>query len=320
MKAAIVKAAGATPVYGEFREPVAEAGEVLVRVEASALSHVTKARASGKHYSSTAGMPLVPGIDGVGCRIDSGQRVFFVLPRASFGGMAERVPVVATHCVLVPDALDSVTAAAIGNPGMSSWAALKERARLVAGETVLVNGATGVAGSLAVRIAKFRGAEKVIATGRNPEALRKLAEAGADVTISLNQDQEALEAAFEHAFARGVDVVLDYLWGPSARIILIAAARAGEDAVPIRYIHIGGASAPTLELPGAVLRSSALVLMGSGLGSLSLERLVAATGEMMQVAIPARLHVETEVVPLSEVEQVWPREVGKSRLVFVPSR
>jgi NADPH:quinone reductase-like Zn-dependent oxidoreductase len=316
MRAAIVKAAGATPVYGEFREPVAEAGEVLVRVEASALSHVTKARASGKHYSSTAGMPLVPGIDGVGRRVDSGQRVFFVLPRASFGGMAERVPVAATHCVLVPDALDSVTAAAIGNPGMSSWAALKERARLVAGETVLVNGATGVAGSLAVRIAKFRGAEKVIATGRNPEALRKLAEAGADITISLNQD----EAAFEQAFVRGVDVVLDYLWGPSARIILIAAARAGEDAVPIRYVQIGGASAPILELPGAVLRSSALVLMGSGLGSLSLEGLVAATGEMMQVAIPARLHVESEVVLLSEVEQVWTWEVGKSRLVFVPSR
>src|ERR1700690_3840719 len=122
MKAAIVKTAGATPVYGEFPEPVAEAGEVVIQVEASALSHLTKGRAAGTHYSSTGGLPLVPGVDGVGRKVDSGERVFFVLPRAPFGGMAERVPVASAHCVPVPDALDSITAAAIGNPGMSSWA------------------------------------------------------------------------------------------------------------------------------------------------------------------------------------------------------
>jgi NADPH:quinone reductase-like Zn-dependent oxidoreductase len=318
MKAIIVKTAGAAPVFGEFREPVAEAGEVLLQVEASALSHVTKARASGKHYSSGGELPFVPGIDGVGRRVDSAQRVFFVLPRAPFGGMAERVPVPVAHCVPVPDGLDSIMAAALGNPGMSSWAALKERARLVAGETVLVNGATGAAGSLAVRIAKFRGARKVIATGRDPEALRRLAEAGADVTISLDQEKEALEATFEQAFAQRVDVVLDYLWGPSALMILIAAARAAEEAVPIRYVHIGASSASNIELPGAVLRSSALVLMGSGIGSISVDRLVAATGEVMQAAIPARLCVETEVVPFSEAEQAWNRNSGKRRLVFVP--
>ena len=316
MKAAIVKTAGSAPVYGEFRDPVAEAGEVLIQVEASALSHLTKARASGQHYSSTAGLPLVPGFDGVGRRVDSGRRVFFVLPRAPFGGMAERVPVDAGHCVPVPDALDSITAAALGNPGMSSWAALKERARLVAGETVLVNGATGAAGSLAVQIAKLVGAKKVIATGRDPEALRKLAGMGADTTISLSLEKEALEKAFAQEFAQGVDVVLDYLWGPSALVSLIAAARAGKEAVPIRYVHIGAASAATIELPGAVLRSSSLVLMGSGIGSIPLERLIAVTGEVMQAAIPARLHVETEVLPLAEVEQGWTQESSKRRLVF----
>jgi NADPH:quinone reductase-like Zn-dependent oxidoreductase len=318
MKAAIVRTAGAAPVYGEFPEPVAEAGEVIVQVEASALSHLTKGRASGQHYSSTAGLPLVPGVDGVGRKVGSGERVFFMLPRAPFGGMAERVPVAATNCVPVPDALDSVTAASIGNPGMSSWAALKERARFVPGETVLVNGATGAAGSVAVRIAKFRGARKVIATGRDPEALRKLTEAGADMTISLSQEKEALAAAFEQEFAEGVDVVLDYLWGPSALGMLTAAARAGRDAVPIRYVQIGTASAANIDFPGAVLRASALVLMGSGIGSVPMVRLVAATGEVMQAAIPAGLRVETEVLPLPAVEQAWTKDAGKGRIVFTP--
>ena len=93
-----------------------------------------------------------------------------------------------------------------------------------------------------------------------------------------------------------------YLWGPRALSILIAAARAGEEAVPIRYVHVGRASASNIELPGAVLRSSALVLMGSGIGSISMQALVAATGEVMQAAIPARLRLETEVLPFSEVE------------------
>ena len=198
---------------------------------------------------------------------------------------------------------------------MSSWAALKIRARLVAGETVLVNGATGAAGTLAVRIAKFFGAKKVIAAGRDAEALRKLAEAGADVTISISQENEALQTAFEQEFAQGVDVVLDYLWGPSALSLLIAAARAGEEAVPIRYVHRSG-ECPEPQLPGAVLRSSALVLMGSGIGSIPMEGLITATGEVMQAAVSARLGVETEVLPLSEVEPAWTREAGKRRLVL----
>ena len=203
-----------------------------------------------------------------------------------------------------------------GMTGVTAWHGLFNIIAPKAGETVLVNGATGAAGSLAVQIAKLVGAKKVIATGRDPEALRKLAGMGADTTISLSLEKEALEKAFAQEFAQGVDVVLDYLWGPSALVILIAAARAGKEAVPIRYVHIGAASAATIELPGAVLRSSSLVLMGSGIGSIPLERLIAVTGEVMQAAIPARLHVETEVLPLAEVEQGWTQESSKRRLVF----
>ena len=122
---------------------------------------------------------------------------------------------------------------------MSSWAACVERARLSAGETVLVNGATGVAGGLAVQIARRLGAKKVIATGRNAEALKSVAALGADVTIPLVEDDAALEASFHEQFAKGVDVVLDYLWGRSAERMLVAAARAAEEGKRIRFVQIG---------------------------------------------------------------------------------
>src|SRR5271154_5503519 len=184
MKAAIVVEAGKTPIYGDFQEPVPANGEVLVTVRGAALSNVVKSRASGTHYSSSGQLPFVVGIDGVG-RLEDGRRVYFALPRAPFGSMSEKTVIRPSQCVSLPDDLEDVTAAAIANPGMSAWAAFKERARLMPGETVLVNGATGTAGRLAVQIAKYMGARKVVATGRNAEALESLSVLGADVTIPL---------------------------------------------------------------------------------------------------------------------------------------
>jgi NADPH:quinone reductase-like Zn-dependent oxidoreductase len=262
MKAAIVSEAGKPPVYGDFQEPKAEQGQSVVSVTASALSNLTRGRASGTHYSSKGGFPFVVGVDGVG-RLASGKRVYFALPEAPFGGMGEQCLVRTSHFIDVPDGLDDVTAAALANPGMSSWAALTERAKFSKGEVVLINGATGTSGSLAVQIAKFRGARKVIATGRNPKVLKSLLSLGADVIISLDQSEDALENAFKEQFTGdGVNVVLDYLWGKSAEKLLITAAKEGKEAVPIRFIQIGTSSGANITLPGAVLRSSAIELMG----------------------------------------------------------
>ena len=126
MKAAVITAAGQPPIYGDFREPVASQGMELITVAASALSQFSKARSSGTHYSSEGMFPSVAGVDGVG-RTATGQRVYFVLPEAPFGSLAEKSLVRSGKCVAVPDGLDDVTAAAIANPGMSAWAALVER-------------------------------------------------------------------------------------------------------------------------------------------------------------------------------------------------
>jgi len=315
MKAAVVQAAGKSPIYADFAAPVPAPGEHRVTVTAAALSQVVKSRASGAHYSSPGRFPFVVGIDGVG-RLDDQTRVYFVLPTAPYGSMAEQTVVPAEQCLPLPDGLDDTTAAAIANPGMSSWAAFKERAKLKAGETVLVNGATGTAGRLAVQIAKYLGARKVIATGRNADTLRSVTALGADVTIPLVENEELFEAELKKQFAAGVDVVIDYLWGKSAERLLIAATKAGAEAMPIRFVQIGSVSGSNITLPSAVLRSSAIELMGSGINSIPRQRLVEAIDGVLQAATPGGFQIATKVAALSDVERVWSTDDGTRRTVF----
>ncbi len=317
MKAAIVWEAGRAPVYSDFDAPVARPGASVVDVAASSLSHISKQRASGRHYSASGTFPFVPGIDGTGTRAD-GRRVYFVMPEASHGGMAAQTLVEDRRCIALPDELDAVTAAALAIPGMSSWAALVERAKLVRGETVLVNGATGASGRLAVQVARHLGAKKIIATGRNTAVLASLEALGADTTIALTDDRAAMAEAFERVFSEGVDVVLDYLWGASAETLLVAATKAAPDEVPLRYVEIGSASGPDITLPSAALRSSSIVLMGSGIGSLGFGKMHAAIRAVLEAAVPAGFRIETTRVPLSEVATTWDTAGSDSRIVFTP--
>jgi NADPH:quinone reductase-like Zn-dependent oxidoreductase len=317
MKAAIVRQPGQAPVYGDFADPVSSAGCRIVRVTASAISHVTKSRASGAHYSADASLPLVPGLDGVGLDED-GRRVYFILPEAPFGGLAERCLVDARRCIALPDGLGDVDAAALAIPGMSSWAALVERAQLRAGETVLIHGATGASGRLAVQIARYLGARRIVATGRDGTALSGLPALGADVTIALTNDRAAMQAAFEQAFGQGVDVVVDYLWGPTAEALVVAAARAAPEAVPIRYVQVGAASGGDVTLPGAALRSSALQLMGSGIGSIPQPRILAAIRGVLEAAPAAGWRIATRALPLAQVATAWNAGDARSRVVLTP--
>ncbi|SFD60826.1 NADPH:quinone reductase [Pseudomonas citronellolis] len=317
MKAAIVHAFDQPPRYGEFEAQPAAAGEVLVRVRAAALSQLVRAQASGKHYSSPRSLPAVPGVDGVGL-LEDGTRVYFAFPRAPHGAMAETVAVDARYCVAVPDGIDDITAAAIANPGMSSWAALQERAHFKPGESVLVNGAAGTSGRLAIQVARHLGASRVIATARNPAVEAELRALGADHFIRLDQPAEQLTAELrEEIQGRGIDVVLDYLWGPPAACILDAAAShgSGEASPRLLFVNIGSLAGASLPLNAGALRSSGLELLGSGLGSVSNEGLVRVIGQLLRAIEPAGLKVDAEAVPLSEVESAWQRSAAE-RIVF----
>lgn len=321
MKAGIITAVGKPPFYGDFDEPIASEGKELITVTACALSQFSKSRSSGSHYSSEGMLPSVAGADGVG-RTADGRRVYFVLPEAPYGALAQKSLVRSKQCVAVPDSLGDVSAAAIANPGMSAWAALADRACLQPGEIVLVNGATGTAGRLAVQLAKYLFASKVIGTGRNESELEELLSLGADVVIPFQlgtgnpagakQHERALIAEFTH----GIDVVIDYLWGESAKTIIVAIARAVEDARPVRFVHVGGAShEENIELPGAALRSSAIQLMGSGVKSVPLPKLLDAIRNVFDVVVPVKLQIATKTVPLSAIEETWDAP-GKPRIVF----
>ncbi len=320
MKAALITAPGTLPVYADFAEPEPREGAEIVSVAASALTQLTKGRASGAHYSADSVYPAVAGTDGVG-RTGDGRRVYFVMPEAPFGAMAERSLVSAGLCLPVPDALDDVTAAALANPGMSAWASLVLRAKLERGETVLIHGATGSAGSLAVQLAKYLGAGKVIVTGRNAEALEGLKALGADVAIPFATGHRAGEKQFEQAlateFAGGVQVIVDYLWGRSALALMVATARFAEGAAPVRFVQVGSAAGePEISLPAAALRSSALVLMGSGLKSVPMSGLLESVAQVFRAAGPAKLEIATRVMPLAEVASAWEMTAAKPRIVF----
>lgn len=319
MKAAIVAAAGNQPEYGDFRDPADSEGMELITVRASALSQFSKSRSAGSHYSSERVFPAVAGADGVG-RTADGRRVYFVLPQAPFGALAEKSLAPKAHCVTVPTTVDDATAAAIANPGMSAWAALVERGRLQPGETVLINGATGTAGRLAVQLAKHLGAARIIGTGRNEADLQELASFGIEVLpLSLEAGKSRGTRQHEDAliaqFGRGIDLVIDYLWGDSAKTIIVAIAKAVEDAHPVRFVHVGGASGQeNVELPGAALRSSAIHLMGSGVKSVPFPKLLAAIRNVFNAVVPANLQIATRIVPLPAIAEAW-NAPGKPRVV-----
>ncbi len=312
MKAAIVEAPGKAPVYADFAEPVAVVGETIVTVTASSLSNLARGRAAGTHYSAGSEFPFVVGVDGVG-RLADGKRVYFLLPRTPFGAMAERTVVPTGQIITLPDDVDDARAAVIANAGMASWAALTERAHIQPGDTVLVNGATGASGTLAVKIARHLGAGRIIATGRNRAVLESL---GADAIVPLGGDAETIDKAFRAHFAGRVDIVLDFLWGDSARSLLGAIARTVHDDAPLRYVQIGSISGGEIAVPASVLRSTGLQLMGSGLGSVSFERLTAAIAGVFEAAVPAGLELPYALFPLTDVATAWPRDDSAGRTVF----
>lgn len=321
MYAAVLHAQGESPRYEEFAEPVARDGEAIVHVSAAALKPVDRQMANGSHYASFREFPVVCGLDGVGC-LDDGARVYFAGARRPFGAMAERTVVHRARCWPVPDNVDDITAAAIVNPGMSAWLTLAQSAQLTAGETVLILGATGTTGKLAVQIAKLLGAGRVVAAGRNQQMLKSLHSLGADATIRLQgPGQELTDAFAREAGVAAYDVIIDYLWGWPTEALLAALTR--PDLNParssrMRLIQVGESAGPTITLPAAALRSSGLEIVGAGSGAVPpLEVLLDTYHQLMARAASGELRIDTERAPLADIEDVWPRE-QPTRLVIIP--
>jgi NADPH:quinone reductase-like Zn-dependent oxidoreductase len=316
VKAAVVSSFDSAPRYRDFAVPVPAGDDaVLVDVLAAGLHPRVRSQADGSHYTSTDALPLVPGVDGVG-RGPDGLLRYFILPDTTMGAMAEQTVIDVRRSIVLPEGTDPVTVAAAMNPAMSSWVALRQRVSFPAGQDVLVLGATGNAGQMAVQVAKRLGAGQIIAAGRDTGRLAALPALGATATVPLGATDTADRLA---KAAADVDVVLDYLWGqPAADAMTAIITNRADRSRPLSWIEIGSVAGPTAPIPSAALRAARLQLVGSGQGSVSTREYLAELNALAQEIAAGTIAVDARPVPLARVEEAWAATDAKHRIVLVP--
>lgn len=319
MHAAVVTSFEEPPHYRAFEVPIPpDDDHELVEVLAVGLHPRVRTGASGTHYTSTGKLPMIPGVDGVG-RLDDGRRVYFAAADDLPGPMAERCVIDRRRSVPLPDGTDVTRIAAGMNPAMSSWVALRRRVPIEAGQSVLVLGATGNAGTMAVQVAKRLGAGRVVGAGRDSGRLDALVGVGADAIVQLTEDADATAVALGRA-AADVDIVIDYLWGkPAALAIMALLASRADRSRAMDWIQIGAMAGPTLELPSVALRSANLRLQGNGQGAVSPSAYLAELPSLIDELSSGSLVVTARTVPLCDVESAWGLpDVPGERTVIVP--
>jgi NADPH2:quinone reductase len=312
MYAAVLHEYGA-PRFDQFEDPQSTDDAVVVRVVAAALSQFDVIHASGQHVIKPPILPAVAGVEGIG-RLADGRRVYFAGPVPPHGSMAQRTLVSVSNLIDVPDGVDDATAAALANSGLAAWLPLSFRAQLVPGENVLIIGATGIVGRLAVQAAKLLGAGRVVAAGRDPLALERARELGADAVVDLSEETTMIDA-YRSAASGPVDVIVDYVWGaPLEAALTIAGGGA-------RVVQVGRAAAnAVVQLSADLIRAKSLNVLGYATYHVPHAVRAAAYQQLVRLAAEDRIRVDMECVPLSEVEQAWSRQRSRarSRLVLLP--
>jgi NADPH:quinone reductase-like Zn-dependent oxidoreductase len=321
VKAAIIAAPDAAPEYGDFPEPVVGEGRELVDLVATGIHPFVRSVVSGRHYGSTDTWPLIPGVDAV-ARTVGGELIFTGFVHPPYGTLAERMAIPAAMRFALPGGADPIAVAAGINPGLASWMPLTARASEIGAlGTVLVLGATGMAGSLAVQNARVLGAEHVIGAGRDRERLQRLADAGAK-TVALSGDRDADAAALATALESAApSIVLDFLWGTAADAAFVALGRRGldEDRANIAYVQIGQIAGAHASLPASLLRSRRIRISGSGAGSAQIADVIAQLPAYMALIAERRVEVPTQIFQLSNIADAWDASTRSgNRVVVVP--
>jgi NADPH:quinone reductase-like Zn-dependent oxidoreductase len=319
MNAAVVTSFNRPPRYQQFDVPQPRSEhDILVDVLAVGLHPRTRTGAAGAHYTSSATLPMIPGVDGVGRRPD-GKRIYFVADDDVIGTMAERAVADVRRSIELPDRVDTAKIAAAMNPAMSSWVALRRRVPIQPGQSVLVLGATGNAGAMAVQVAKRLGAGRVVGAGRDLDRLNALSAVGVDDVVRLTDDAEKTARALGRAAAE-VDIVLDYLWGrPALEAITALLTERSDRSRAMNWVQIGSMAGPTIELPSVVLRSANFRLQGNGQGAVSTEAYLAELPSLIEEIDSAAIGVTANTVPLADVERVWSQpDVAGQRTVLTP--
>ena len=323
MRAAVVRAPGSPPEHAEHPDPVAVSGRTLVRVTAAPITPVDLLCASGSSYLGAPTMPYVPGVQGVGVvessgRLPAGSRVWFATSAGMApgdGGLAERCSVADDDLVpLATDAPDAAVAA-LGHSAVAAWMALTWRGRLQPGERVVVLGAGGAVGQVAVGAARVLGAGQVVAVCRSAAAQERARACGADAVVPLTGDADALAAALAEACDGAVDVVVDPVFGTAATAAARVLAPGG------RLVNLGGASGDEAVFSSSVLRGRSAEVLGYTNNALTPAQRRTALDAVLTAAATGRIAVAHETVPLADVAAAWARQASGDagvRLVVTP--
>jgi NADPH2:quinone reductase len=304
VKAALVEQIGQSPVVGEVAEPQRGEGQALVQVTAAAVNPIDISISLGKFYGGSPDVPYVMGREAVGRVIegdslDPGTQIWFQGTET----FAEYALAAEDQAIVLPEGTDHALAVALGVAGLTGWLAVEWRGHVRGGERVLVLGATGVVGLVAVQAARILGASEIVAAGRNADALQEAADAGATRTVQLGED---LGGPF--------DVIIDPLWGPAAEVALPTAAFSG------RYVQVGQSAGPEATLRSGDIRGKSLAVMGFTLGHVPRDKTEAAYTRLIELASSGDLKLERETLPLDWAGEAWRRQQDSPhrKLVLVP--
>jgi NADPH:quinone reductase-like Zn-dependent oxidoreductase len=323
MKAAVIRNFGVIPCYEEFPDPVPDQDDILVQVRAVVLENFDKVTVAGQHYASLSMFPAFPAIvghSGVGT-LQDGTLVTFGGVVPPYGTMAEKAVVPQRYRMFlspVPDGVSASVAAALPASALTSLLPLKYGAKLQNGETVLINGATGVSGKVAIQIAKLLGAGRIVGTGRDKTGLGLIRQLGADAAIDLNQPDQSITNAFHQEAGKGYDLILDFLWGHPTEILLstLVPEEAGFASHRTRFVQIGEAAGSMISLSADTLRTSGVEMTGAG--NITPEVLSEALQQVWIWIQAHQLQIDIEEVPLRDVAEIWQRKTKGKRFVFVP--
>lgn len=315
MHAAQVTEWGKAPKFVSVDNPEAPADDsvVQIRVQAAAIHNLVRGRAAGTHYTANS-LPHTPGVDGAGINVATGEKVFFsTFPLGpSPGSFAEVVNVRKASVYPLPDGVEPIMAAALVNPVMSSWLALKYRADLEEGWEAMIIGATTASGKLAIRIARQLGAKKVFGAARRESELKEL---DLDGYAVLNGDDPAKT---DFSATKSATVVLDYLWGPWPAAYLQSTGEAGAK-TPVQYISIGNLTGEKSEILAGSLKSRPVILKGAGPGAWNPAAMNTETPAMLQVLKGLKEEENPKLVKrwkMADVEEAWTAK-GGARTVLV---
>ncbi|HET7822424.1 MAG TPA: zinc-binding dehydrogenase [Ornithinibacter sp.] len=325
MRAATITTHGRPPEVLDRVDPVPGPGGLLVAVTAVPITPLDLLCASGTSYFGPPALPYVPGVQAVGVVRAGppelvGRRVWFPTTAGMApgdGGLAELAVATAAEAVMVDADLPDTTVAALGLSAVAAWEVLEGRAALGAGETVLVLGAGGVVGQVAVQAARLLGAGRVVAAARSTDALHRASERGADAAVDLRADDDPVSLAerLREACHGGADVVVDPLAGIPGTAAVLVLAQGG------RLVNLGGTAGPALSVDSAALRSRSAAVLGYTNTALTDARRRAVFGTVLDHAAHGRLEVDHDVVGLDEAPAAWDaagRGTASRRVVVSP--